>query len=486
MEWLHVNKDKIVDASGEEVYLRGTCVGGWMNMEDFINAYPGTESGLKHHMAQTLGASRAQLFFDCMADQFFNEEDAAFIASSGANCVRLPLNYRHFERDDNPFHYLEQGFRRLDRAVEACGKAGLYVILDMHSAPGWQNSHWHSDNERGAALFWTHRQFQDRLAGLWKALAQHYRDCPAVAGYNLLNEPNTGNPRGEHVFDFYENHRPDWDVINQVYRRLAREIREVDNRHILFLEGDFYSRKFEGLEPPFAENLVYSSHNYIPPGFGPGKYPGHYDSGSGPAYWDKNAQRREFRNHEGTIFTRKHQVPLWVGEFGSQYHGPAEELSYRYASMEDQLSIYNENRVHWTTWTYKDAGVMGWVSLDPESEYMQLVAPVQAMKKNLGAENFVAAYGWRSRGRELSRNLADYIVDEAGIQSWRKEANAFVMNYAVLTGFAAASLQPAYALRFKGMNEDEIERVASAFHIRNCIKNETYMELLGQKTREGR
>lgn len=481
MEWLQVKKDRIVNESGKEVYLRGTCVGGWMNMEDFINAYPGTESRLRLRMAEVLGASKAELFFGTLADNFFNEEDVEFIKSTGATCVRLPLNYRHFETDDNPFVYLESGFKRLDQVVKACEKHGLYVILDMHAVPGWQNNHWHSDNERGAALFWTHKHFQDRLVELWKEFASRYKDSPVIAGYNLLNEPNTGNPYGEHVFDFYENYKPDWEIMNKVYKRLAEEIRKIDPRHILFLEGDFYSRKFDGLDDPFADNLVYSSHNYIAPGFGPGEYPGHYGSDDGSVYWDKNAQRVAFLNHEGTIYTQKHQVPLWVGEFGSQYHGPKEELVYRLRSMDDQLSIYNETHTHWTTWTYKDPGVMGWVTLDPESEYMKIVEPVQVMKKNLGAENFVAAYGWKSRGKELSRALADCIMEEAGIQSWRKDANAFVMNYAVLTGFAAANLQPAYALRFKGMNEDDIERVTSAFHIKNCIKNEAYVDLLKSK-----
>ena len=36
MDFLQVKNGKIVDQSGTEVYLRGTCVGGWMNMEDFI------------------------------------------------------------------------------------------------------------------------------------------------------------------------------------------------------------------------------------------------------------------------------------------------------------------------------------------------------------------------------------------------------------------------------------------------------------------
>ena len=36
LEFLRVSGRHIVDAKGNKVRLRGTCPGGWMNMEDFI------------------------------------------------------------------------------------------------------------------------------------------------------------------------------------------------------------------------------------------------------------------------------------------------------------------------------------------------------------------------------------------------------------------------------------------------------------------
>ena len=62
MDLLSVRGNQIVDQRGNEVRLRGTCVGGWMNMEDFINAYPGAEHQLRSVMARELGAGKAQFF----------------------------------------------------------------------------------------------------------------------------------------------------------------------------------------------------------------------------------------------------------------------------------------------------------------------------------------------------------------------------------------------------------------------------------------
>ncbi|MBV9172465.1 MAG: cellulase family glycosylhydrolase, partial [Chloroflexi bacterium] len=253
---LSVHDDRIVDSSGTLVRLRGPCIGGWMNMEDFITGHPGPEHGLRASLTDVLGLARATFFIERLLDYFFAEDDVRFLASVGASVVRIALNYRHFEHDATPFEYLESGFQRLDQAVRWCAKHGLYVILDLHAVQGWQNSDWHSDNANRVSLFWDHAQFQDRFLALWVELARRYRGNAVIAGYNVMNEPASNSPRGR----FSDTHRPRWDVINRVYRRVVEAIRQVDPDHVIFLEGDYYSRLFSGLDAPFAANLVYSSH----------------------------------------------------------------------------------------------------------------------------------------------------------------------------------------------------------------------------------
>ena len=153
MEFLRTKGKQIVTESGKPIYLRGTCVGGWMNMENFINGFPGTETSLREHMELRLGKEKGRLFFDQMIDNFLAEDDIRFIKELGSTCVRLAVNYRHFEDDEHPFVYKEKGFELLKRIVKLCEKYELYVILDMHAIQGWQNSHWHSDNDRGISLF---------------------------------------------------------------------------------------------------------------------------------------------------------------------------------------------------------------------------------------------------------------------------------------------------------------------------------------------
>jgi aryl-phospho-beta-D-glucosidase BglC (GH1 family) len=482
MKMLQTRGKDIIDSQGNKVQLRGTCVGGWMNLENFIDGYPGTEQGIRKAVAKVLGKEKADFLFNRMLDYFFNEGDIKFMKECGATAVRLPFNYRHFEDDMDPFKYKEEGFKRLDHAIEWCEKYELYAILDMHALQGWQNSHWHSDNDRGISLFWNEKYYQDRAVSLWREIAKRYKGRAVIAGYNLMNEPCTGTPDGDYPFNAYENYKSDWETINRVYSRLVKEIREVDPDHIIFIEGDNYSRLFSGLEAPFEENLVYSSHNYILAGFGPGKYPGKFgvykaDLLDDEGYWDRNRQVKEFKNHEGTKYAESYNVPLWVGEFGAQYSGPKEEVHDRLQAMDDQLSVFEEFGAHWTTWTYKDVGVMGWVTLDPESSYMKLIASVQEKKKLLGAENFTGRFVTSPAKKEVKElaSLMEEIIDDSYLIH---DTNNTCLQLATLSGYAAALLQPLYANLFKGMSFEEIDKVMQSFDIRNCVKNEGLVHIL--------
>jgi hypothetical protein len=122
---LQVSGNQITN-SNETIYLRGVCVGGWMNMEEFINGYPGSEHGTRMRIAEVLGERKAEYFFDKMLDHFFAEDDVIYLKSLGATVVRLPLNYRHFEDDSIPFQYLEKGFTRLNQALEWCTRVLSY------------------------------------------------------------------------------------------------------------------------------------------------------------------------------------------------------------------------------------------------------------------------------------------------------------------------------------------------------------------------
>jgi endoglucanase len=469
MQMLKVDKGRIVDAGGNEIFLRGFAVGGWMNTENFINGYPGFEQGLRAAVANDLGAGKAEFLFDRMLDHFLSEDDIRFMKECGATVVRLPLNYRHFENDAKPFEYIEKGFRRLDKALGWCAKHGLYVILDLHACQGWQNPDWHSDNPGRVSLIWGQPHFQERFIRLWEEFAGRYAGNGTIAGYNVMNEPVTAAPHGFFGFKY----RPDWDAMNSLYRRVVKAIRRKDPRHIIFLEGDAYSVLFSGLDKPFADNLVYSNHQYIASGFGPGKYPGKF----GGEHWDANKLKQLATGSEGYKFTKKHKVPLWVGEFGSTFNGRKDEIGYRLQSVDDQLGAMNAADLHWTIWTYKDIGVMGTALVDPRSEYMRTIEPVLKAKTEFAVDAWLSFLP-PTKARTMTNKLGELIMKKSPDTGAHPARFQYFFRQAVLSGYVGNFLQPAWAQCFAGMSEKRIDRVMESFALRKCGINADLAEAM--------
>jgi aryl-phospho-beta-D-glucosidase BglC (GH1 family) len=418
-------------------------------------------------LAEELGPARAEFFWERLLDHFFGDEDLAFLKKCGATVVRLPVNYRHFESDLAPLSYIERGFERLSRAIDMCERHGIYAIIDLHAVQGWQNTDWHCDNATRHSLFWRDAHCRERFVALWNEFARRFSGRAAVAGYNIMNEPLCNASRGRMGTPYAS----DWDLINGVFHQTVDAIRAVDPQHIVFIEGDHFSSLFEGLEPPFADNLVYSSHNYSGPGFGPGSYPG--DTG------DRDSLVRAFESHQGTQYARRHNVPLWVGEFGSVYNGPAEEIPDRLRALDDQIDTYEQGGAHWTTWTYKDVGVMGWVVLDPECEYLQLVKPVLEAKKELRTDFWM---GWlpATEMSRISDELAAYVEKTVGDPQVRARDFKRYLMQALCSGFLGSLLQAPYARRFKGMSEERLDQVLQSFSFSNCRVNQGLIDVVSR------
>ena len=137
---LQTRGSDIVDGDGDAIRLKGVNIGGWLNMENFITGYAANESMMRAAVRKVLGDDRYELFFERLLSAFYANADAAFLAETGLNCVRIPVNYRHLESDARPFEIIEGGFRHLDRAIAAGGEHGVYTIVDLHALPGRRTS----------------------------------------------------------------------------------------------------------------------------------------------------------------------------------------------------------------------------------------------------------------------------------------------------------------------------------------------------------
>jgi aryl-phospho-beta-D-glucosidase BglC (GH1 family) len=466
---LHVDGVNIVNAVGDKVILKGAAIGGMLNMENFITGYSGHEHEHRAALAGVLGEEKAALFFDRLIHHFFTDADAALFVSLGLNCIRVPFNYRHFMDDDNPDVIKQDGFALLDRVVDICARHGIYVVLDLHTAPGGQNQDWHCDSGLSRALFWEFRDFQDRAVQLWRAIAAHYAGNPVVAGYNPLNEP--ADPQHTRLVAWYE--------------RVEQAIRAVDPDHILFLDGNTYAMDFTAFDPSRAlPNCVYSCHDYNRLGF-----PG------GEQYEGTDAQRASVRASfaRKVAFMRAAGVPIWNGEFGPVYQSQdadtdaaaaATTTERRFALLREQLRIYREfdAPVSWSIWLWKDIGYQGMVHLNPESAYMRLVRPFVEKKQRLGLDFWGVVdksvvdgdvYGpFLSKLREM---VPEHLQRRKYPNTWTFDRQ---VERAVREGLLSEYLGWEMAELFAGKTEAELEELASSFALEKCVTRDRLNEIL--------
>lgn len=257
--FIYVDGKNLRNPDGSLFYMVGTNLGNWLNPEGYMFGLSRTNSYwmIDQALREILGPDGADDFWKAFKVNYITKADIDFIASCGANTIRIPFNYKLFTDEE----YMgassaEDGFACVDQVIAWCRDAGLKVILDMHCAPGGQTGD-NIDNSFGYPWLFTCAKSQDKFCSVWKDIANHYKDEPVVLGYELLNEP-------------IAHHFSDMDSLNRelepLYMRCTRAIREVDAEHIIILGGAQWNINFSVFSDwNFDDRLMYTAHKYSTP-----------------------------------------------------------------------------------------------------------------------------------------------------------------------------------------------------------------------------
>jgi len=328
--FLRTYKTKII-SERKPVRLKGINLGGWLMMEAYILHAPNfAEQKFKEEFARALGKKALIFFEDKFRRHFIRGSDFKNVAKLGFNCIRLPFNSRLIEKA--PLRYDKKGVAFLDQAVRWAKQYKIWVILDLHAAPGAQNYDWHGDS-LGKAELWTNKRNQKRTFALWEFLADRYKNEEWVAGYDLLNES---------VLE-------DTKLLNRFYKQLIKTIRNVDKNHILFIEGNKWATDIHCLEEYNDDNYALSIHNYEPLKFTFNFVPGlSYPLKRSQGGWNRATTRRHLLHYK--TLSQKRGVPIFAGEFGVNARGG---LFGEDRWLKDLLECFNDYGFHWTYWTYK-------------------------------------------------------------------------------------------------------------------------------------
>jgi aryl-phospho-beta-D-glucosidase BglC (GH1 family) len=240
-------------AGGRPLLLRGINLGNWLMPEGYMFKFKAANSPrlIQVVVNQLVGPDEAARFWKAYRDNYITDEDIKFLKQAGFNSVRVPFNYRLFVAEGDTQRLDGVGYELLDRVVGWCKREGLYVVLDMHAAPGGQTGD-NIDDSWAYPFLFESPESQELTVKIWQKIAARYKNEPAVLGYDLLNEPIP------HFFDkAYLNPK-----LEPVYRKVVAGIRSVDKNHIIFLGGAQWDTNFKVFGPPFDEKLAYTFHKY--------------------------------------------------------------------------------------------------------------------------------------------------------------------------------------------------------------------------------
>lgn len=337
--------------AGKPLLFRGLGIGSWLNMEHFMLGIPTPDNQIRKTVKEVFGKETADRFFDTFIRSFISEPDFAFLRECGVNVIRVPFNYRLFIDDQNPSEYKKEGLLYLDYLMDFCENYQIYLLLDLHTAPGGQNPDWHSDNNTGIPEFWHYKVFRDQIVALWGYIAEHYKEKEYLLGYDVLNEP-------------YLIDAP--DVLTEFYLEVTESIRKNDPNHIIFLEGDHFAMQFDCIHEIRDENTALTFH-YYPTVWEPELFEDAYD---------KAARCRKFQEILDQIagIREKFHRPILCGEAG--YDIDKNNLPHTLELLDETLTMFNEAEISWTLWCYKDARFMGMVYPKDESPWMKFVQKI--------------------------------------------------------------------------------------------------------------
>src|SRR5215467_2122904 len=190
-KFISVKEKQLVGTDGKEFLIRGTNLGNWLVPEGYMFKFnkPNSPRLIHETLAELIGPDDLNAFWKKYLENYITAADIHYIKSTGMNSIRVPFNYRLFTEEEYlGGHGEARAFAILDRLMEWCRKENLYVILDMHCAPGGQTGD-NIDDGHGYPFLFDDEKAQQLTIHIWRDIANHYKNEPIVIGYDLLNEP---------------------------------------------------------------------------------------------------------------------------------------------------------------------------------------------------------------------------------------------------------------------------------------------------------
>ena len=339
--YLRAEGKRIVNNKGENVLLRGMGLGGWMLQEGYMLRVhqDGQQHRIRQRIDSLVGKERTEMFYDAWLANHTRKIDIDSMKAWGFNSVRLPMHYNLYtlpielEPVAGGNTWLQKGFAITDSLLAWCKANQMYLILDLHAAPGGQGNDLNiSDGDTSKPALWDSDANKQKTIALWAKLAQRYANEPWVGGYDLINEPNWGFT--DPVGDKNGIKEKDNSALKNLMQDITSAIRAVDKNHLVIIEGNGWGNNYNAILPAWDNNMVLSFHKY----------------------WNYNNQ-----NSIGHILKAREEynIPVWLGETGENSN----------VWFTEAIRLLESNNIGWAWWPLKKMGFNNPLEIRSDSNY---------------------------------------------------------------------------------------------------------------------
>jgi endoglucanase len=365
--YLKVDGKRIVDEKGNNILLRGMGLGGWMVQEGYmlqVEKIGQQQHTIKKNIADLIGPQKTEAFYDAWLANHTRKIDIDSMARWGFNSIRLAMHYNLYtlpvEKEPVPGQntWIDKGFAMTDSLLAWCKANKMYLILDLHAAPGGQGNDLNiADRDPSLPSLWQSEANQQKMIALWKKLAERYVNEPWIGAYDIINEPNWG-------FESADDKNGCNETKNAPLRKLmmdiTKTIREIDKKHIIIIEGNCWGNNYKGVFPLWDNNLVVSFHKY----------------------WSFNDES----TIRGPLDIREQQnVPIWLGESGENSN----------AWFRDAIHLIEGKNIGWAWWPLKKLGYNNPLQVKMPADYRKVL-------------DYWAGKGPRPTPEEAERGLMEF------------------------------------------------------------------------------
>jgi len=312
--FLHADGQNMVNETGQKILLQGVGLGNWLLPEGYMWKFGKNGDRprkIEAIVTQYIGAQKAEQFWKTYHKNYVTDADIKRIAELGYNSVRPALNSRLFITEGENNKFVDEGFQLLDSLIARCKRHHLYVIIDMHGAPGGQTGQNIDDSPNNEPELFMNPKNEELLVKLWVKIADRYKNEPNVAAYDLLNEPLPENTGAAAKYK---------DQLVPLYEKLIKAIRAVDKKHMFTLEGYNWSNNWSTFNRKLDDNMFFQFHYYC---------------------WDR---QDNLNDYSGFLQKRKQlNTPVWVGETGER------NSAIYFATTQS----FEKNNIGWSFWPWK-------------------------------------------------------------------------------------------------------------------------------------